>query len=249
MRLTRVLLKVRPEEFRYWHRYVERAKSKAMDKERFTRLTGYRATGKKRQWYYDEKRPWTSEAFLENVMKKKKMPLVEPVQKQTIFKGDIVEVLVGKDKGKKGVVKKVVTERNWCFVDGLHMKYEVKDKTATYPGLVVPQEKPLFTTTEVALVDPSDNKPAEIEWRYLEDGTEVRVSKRTGRIIAISPDAKNLWDDFTDVSKYRASKTKDTPPDALQEVTFKPKLSTFEEEILEKHGIKEDRKYQKKYWY
>lgn len=245
-----MLLKVRPEEFRYWHRYVERTKRRAMVMgiQTFNRLTGYSVFGKK-QWYYNEKRPWTTDALIENFFKTKKKPLVEPVQKQTIFKGDIVEVLVGKDKGKKGVVKKVVTERNWCFVDGLHLKFTVEDKSATYPGIVVVREKPLFTTTEVALVDPSDNKAAEIEWRYLEDGTEVRVSKRTGRIIAMAPDARNMWDDFTDVSKYRASKTKDTTPEALQEVTFKPKLCTFEEEILEKHGIKEERKYQKKYWY
>ena len=31
-----------------------------------------------------------------------------------------VEVLVGKDKGKRGVINKIVLERNWCFVEGLH---------------------------------------------------------------------------------------------------------------------------------
>ena len=39
--------------------------------------------------------------------------------------------MVGKDKGKIGEVKKIIKERNWCFVDGLNqvcrsfiMKYQ-----------------------------------------------------------------------------------------------------------------------------
>ena len=51
------------------------------------------------------------------------------------------------------------------------------------------------------------------------------------------------------IGVFSASKTKDTAPEELKKVTFKPKLCTFEADILEKHGIKEDRKYQKKFWY
>ena len=32
-----------------------------------------------------------------------------------------VQVMVGKDKGKKGKISYVVKERNWVFVEGLHM--------------------------------------------------------------------------------------------------------------------------------
>ena len=46
------------------------------------------------------------------------------------------------------------------------------------------------------------SKGTEIEWRYLEDGTEVRVSKRTGRIVQLPPKVTNVWDDFVDASKY-----------------------------------------------
>lgn len=31
-----------------------------------------------------------------------------------------VEVLVGRDKGKQGIVEKIVYERNWVFVEGLN---------------------------------------------------------------------------------------------------------------------------------
>ena len=31
-----------------------------------------------------------------------------------------VEILVGRDKGKQGIVRQIVYERNWVFVDGLN---------------------------------------------------------------------------------------------------------------------------------
>lgn len=36
---------------------------------------------------------------------------------------------------------------------------------------------------QVNLVDPSTNKPTQVKLGYLEDGTQVRVSKSTGVII------------------------------------------------------------------
>lgn len=255
MRLTQILLKEakfykpKPGEFKYWQRYVERQMRKTMGVQTYNRLTGYKTVGA-RKFFFTENRPWTSRALMENALDRiRPKVMVEPMKRQEFFKGDVVEVLVGKDKGKKGIINKVVLERNWCFVEGLHLKFETIEKSATHPGFIVRIEKPLLMTGEVALVDPSDNKATEIEWRYLEDGTEVRVSKRTGRIIMKSPDSENSWEDFVNVSKYIASKTKDTEPAELKKVTFKPKLCTFEEDILEKHGIKENRTYQKKYWY
>ena len=32
-----------------------------------------------------------------------------------------VQVLVGRDKGKHGIVSRIVKERNWVFVEGLHL--------------------------------------------------------------------------------------------------------------------------------
>jgi len=42
---------------------------------------------------------------------------------------------------------------------------------------------------------------------------------------------------------------KDTKEDDLQEVTFKPKLRMFEDDIMRAMGIKEDRKWPKMYYY
>jgi len=42
---------------------------------------------------------------------------------------------------------------------------------------------------------------------------------------------------------------KDTKEDELKEVTFKPKLCMFEDDIMRAMGIKEDRKWPKYYYY
>lgn len=42
-----------------------------------------------------------------------------------IFRGDRVEIMVGKDKGKQGIVSQVIQERNWVIVEGLNTHLRV----------------------------------------------------------------------------------------------------------------------------
>ena len=43
------------------------------------------------------------------------------------------------------------------------------------------------------------SKPTEVEWRFTEEGEEVRVSARTGRIVPLPPDK---WDDLVTPQQY-----------------------------------------------
>lgn len=62
------------------------------------------------------------------------------------FKGDRVEVLVGKDKGKQGIVKQVIQERNWVIVEGLNWHYRkiADDESKNYAGVMIKSEAPLL---------------------------------------------------------------------------------------------------------
>lgn len=51
------------------------------------------------------------------------------------------------------------------------------------------------------------------------------------------------------VFPFLAETPKDTRENEVTKVTFKPKLMTFETEIMEAMGIREDRKPAKTYWY
>lgn len=114
-------------------------------------------------------------------------------------------------------------------------------------GVYINMEQPLLVTTEVALVDPSDLRPTPFEWRYTESGEKVRVSTRTGRIIPF-PASMDETVDYKTKALYK-EQPKDTTSDVIKEITFEPKLKTFEMEIMDNMGIKEDRIPPKTYWY
>lgn len=114
-------------------------------------------------------------------------------------------------------------------------------------GIYVNMEQPLLVTTEISLVDPSDLRPTAIEWRYTETGDKVRVSTRTGRIIPF-PATMEETVDYKNRKVY-IEQPKDTTADVIKAITFEPKLKTFEMEIMENMGIKEDRIPPKTYWY
>ncbi|XP_064618873.1 large ribosomal subunit protein uL24m-like [Lineus longissimus] len=243
--LTRVLS--RAARFKYWQRYLDREMQRT--RREFKPIRGWVNTREK-PWHHTEARPWTEEAKQINAPGQyHEKVLVEPIKEWILFKGDRVEVLVGRDKGKQGIINSIIKERNWCYVEGLNCKYSSSGSfvKGTAPRLMK-MEKPLLVTTEVGLVDPSDSKPTEVEWRYSEQGEQVRVSKRTGRIIPLPREAYEL-EDFVLPSDYKENAEKDTKPDEVIKVTFEPKLKTFEQEIMEEMGIKEDRKPAKTYWY
>ncbi|XP_054277721.1 probable 39S ribosomal protein L24, mitochondrial [Macrosteles quadrilineatus] len=207
-----------------------------------------RRTLKRNDYYIAEHRPWTEEYRLDNQIGRPQKKLwVEPIKDWKIFKGDLVEILVGKDKGKQGNVIQVIQERNWVFVEGLNCELELVGESKTVPGVYVQREKPLLVTNEVALVDPNDMKPADIEWRYTEEGQRVRVSLRSERIIPVPVEARETLD-YKEKHLYLES-PKDTRDDEIQKVTFIPDLETFEMAIAREHNIQDDRVPAKVYWY
>ncbi|XP_050295680.1 probable 39S ribosomal protein L24, mitochondrial [Anthonomus grandis grandis] len=205
---------------------------------------------KRKEFYFGVHRPWTMEFKNENQPNTRRPKVfVEPILEWSYFRGDRVEILVGKDKGKQGIVKQIFEERNWILVDGLNCKLKNlgKDTKKDFDGVYIQEEQPLLVTTDVALVDPSDFQATEFEWRFTEEGNKVRVSLRTGRIIPI-PGSVEETIDYKSKGTYK-EQPKDTKADVVSEVTFQPKLCTFEMDIMEDMGIKEDRVPVKSYWY
>lgn len=203
---------------------------------------------KRKKFHFSIYRPWTAEFRQQNAPgRHHKKVFVEPIKEWSFFRGDRVEVLVGRDKGKQGIVKSIIEERNWVLVEGLNCYLKVLGKDKNFPGVYVKMENPLLVTNEVALVDPSDLKPTKVEWRYTEEGEKVRVSMRSGRIIPM-PASMEETIDYKSKATYK-EQPKDTKSDDVAEITFEPKLKTFEMELMDEMGIKEDRIPAKTYWY
>ena len=100
--------------------------------------------------------------------------------KMKIRKGDTVEVLTGKDKGKRGEVLRALPEDNKVVVEGVAMvKRHMKPNAANQQGGIVEHEAAI-DASNVALIDPKDDKPTRVGYAFRADGTKVRVSKRSG---------------------------------------------------------------------
>ncbi|XP_043935744.1 39S ribosomal protein L24, mitochondrial isoform X2 [Protopterus annectens] len=196
---------------------------------------------------YGTNRPWTVAAQRKNPPgTKRNKVFVEPMEKDDwkVFKGDVVQVLAGKDSGKQGKIIQVIRPRNWVIVEGLNTHYRYIGKSGDYRGTYVPSEAPLLVR-QVSLVDPSDRKPTDVEWRYTEEGEKVRVSVRTGRIVP--KPVPQRCDGI--IPEQWIDGPKDTSVDDAVEKTYTPVLKPFEEDVIEKMGIVETRRPRKSYWY
>jgi large subunit ribosomal protein L24 len=95
-------------------------------------------------------------------------------------KGDRVRVLTGKDRGKEGVIMRVIPKANKVIVDGVNIaKKHQKARTATSQGGIIDKDMPI-PVPNVALLSPSDGKPTKVGYKVLDDGTKIRVCRRTG---------------------------------------------------------------------
>ncbi|MFA7308593.1 MAG: 50S ribosomal protein L24 [Patescibacteria group bacterium] len=100
-----------------------------------------------------------------------------------IKKGDTVEVLTGKDRGKRGVVERVVTNTDRVVVTGVgvatrHRKPVRGVKQAGRISINLP-----IHVSNVALVDTKLGKPTRVGFRSLADGTRERISRKSGEVI------------------------------------------------------------------
>jgi large subunit ribosomal protein L24 len=97
--------------------------------------------------------------------------------KMKIRKGDLVEVLTGKDRGKRGEVITALPADRKVIVDGVNVaKKHQKPRSATMQGGIIDKDMPL-PVANVALVC-DDCGPTRVGYRFDDDGTKVRVCKK-----------------------------------------------------------------------
>jgi large subunit ribosomal protein L24 len=99
-----------------------------------------------------------------------------------VKKGDQVIVLAGKDKGKHGEVLLVMPKDNRAVVQGVNLVRRHQKQSAQQDGGIISKEAPI-NLSNLALEDPKDGKPTRVGFKKLEDGTKVRIAKRSGEVI------------------------------------------------------------------
>jgi large subunit ribosomal protein L24 len=97
-------------------------------------------------------------------------------------KGARVQVIAGKDKGKQGEILLVLRAKERAVVRGVNVARRHTRASQTSPGGIVDKEMPI-AVSNLAHVDPKDDKPTRVGFKFLDDGRKVRFAKRSGEVI------------------------------------------------------------------
>ena len=97
-----------------------------------------------------------------------------------IKKGDRVRVLTGKDRGKEGTVLRALPTEGKLIVEGVNTaKKHQKPTRVNQSGGIVERDMPI-PVANVAVLSPGDGRPTRVGFKVQQDGTKVRVCRRTG---------------------------------------------------------------------
>jgi large subunit ribosomal protein L24 len=106
-------------------------------------------------------------------------------KKFKIKKGDNVQVVSGKDKGKTGEVLRVLRDDDRVMVRGVNIIKRHTKASQTNTGGIIEREAAIHISN-VALVDPKTNEATRVGYRFLGEGDDlkkVRFAKRSGEVI------------------------------------------------------------------
>ncbi len=101
---------------------------------------------------------------------------------QKLKKGDSVVVLTGKDKGRTGAIMQMMPKEGKALVSGINMIKRHQKQSQSQEGGIVSREAAI-QLSNLALADPKDGKPTRVGIIIKDDGSKVRVAKRSGEEI------------------------------------------------------------------
>ena len=97
-----------------------------------------------------------------------------------VKKDDMVLIISGDDRGKKGKVLEVSPKEGKVIVEGRNMvKKHVKPRRMGEPGGLIKAEAALYAD-KVQLVCPKCGKPTRVGHAFDSEGKKVRVCKKSG---------------------------------------------------------------------
>ena len=101
---------------------------------------------------------------------------------QKIKKNDMVMVITGKDKGKKGTVLSVIPETGQVVVDGVRVTSVRMRRRGAKNADVIEKALPI-DRSNVIIIDPKEEKPTRIRVTR-EEGKRVRVTVKSGTTLS-----------------------------------------------------------------
>jgi len=98
-------------------------------------------------------------------------------------KGDTVQIISGKDKGKKGKILRIFLETDKALVEGLNLAKKHKRKTRDdQKGGIVQIEMPI-KISNLAFVCKHCNRASKVGFTILKDGNKARFCRTCKEVI------------------------------------------------------------------
>lgn len=98
-------------------------------------------------------------------------------------RNDQVQVLTGKDRGRRGQVRQVLPKDGRVVVTGINMVKRHRRATGPQnPGGIIDMEAPI-AVSNLAVVCRACDQPIRVGFRILEDGRKVRYCKKCNEAI------------------------------------------------------------------
>ncbi len=106
------------------------------------------------------------------------------MDKLKIKKGDMVEVIAGKERSRRGRVLRIDRQRGRLVVEGVNMikRHTRPNPSRNVKGGIVEREAPIHLSN-VMVISPESGKRTRVGTKVLEDGRKVRVAKVDGAIL------------------------------------------------------------------
>ncbi|WP_186576158.1 50S ribosomal protein L24 [Aquibacillus kalidii] len=99
-----------------------------------------------------------------------------------VKKGDKVQVISGKDKGKQGTVLVAYPKKERILVEGVNVvKKHAKPSQDNPQGGILNQEAPIHVSN-VLPIDPKSGEPTRVGYE-VRDGKKVRIAKKSGQAL------------------------------------------------------------------
>ncbi len=99
-----------------------------------------------------------------------------------IKRGDTVQVISGKEKGRRGEVREVIPKENRVVIEGINERTRhARPSQQNQLGLYTFNAP--VDVSNVMLVDPSSDEPTRVGYRFTDSGEKVRVGKKSGKDI------------------------------------------------------------------
>ena len=99
-----------------------------------------------------------------------------------VKRGDTVQVITGKCKGQRGAIKQVLLDEAKIIVENINVVVRNVKPDYKHPQGSFKKELPI-DISNVALIDPSTDKPARVGYKIDDAGKKVRYFKKSGTVL------------------------------------------------------------------